>query len=114
MNGQKAFRAFAPCHSLEPDRNMTGPSLASLWGRRAGGLASFPRYSSALQSSGIVWNEAALNEWIRDPQHFIPGNDMTFDGIKDSKERADLLAFLKDATQDGHAPQQMGGMMMGA
>jgi cytochrome c len=51
--GRQDFRACAPCHSLEPDRNMTGPSLASLWGRKAGGLASFARYSDALKSSGI-------------------------------------------------------------
>lgn len=112
-HGQQAFRACAPCHSLEPDRNMTGPSLANLWGRRAGALASFPRYSPALQSARIVWNDATLNEWIRDPQRLVPGNDMTFQGIKDGKERADLVAFLKDATQSGHAPQLMGGMMMG-
>ena len=103
VHGQQAFRACAPCHSLEPDRNMTGPSLANLWGRRAGGLASFPRYSPALRSSGITWNDASLNEWIRDPQRFVPGNDMTFQGIKDGKERAGLVAFLKDATQSGHA-----------
>jgi cytochrome c len=113
LNGQQAFRACAACHSLEPDRNMTGPSLANLWGRRAGGLASFPRYSSALQSSGIVWNDATLNEWIKDPQHLVSGNDMTFQGIKDGKGRTDLVAFLKDATQPGHAPKRMGGMMMG-
>src|SRR6202165_901288 len=53
--GQRDFQACAPCHSLEPDRNMTGPSLANLWGRRAGGLSSFDRYSDALKSSGIIW-----------------------------------------------------------
>jgi len=46
--GQQDFRACAPCHSLEPDQNMTGPSLANLWGRKAGGLSSFDRYSDAL------------------------------------------------------------------
>jgi cytochrome c len=49
--GQRDFRTCAPCHSLEPDRNMTGPSLANLWGRKAGGLSSFDRYSDALKSS---------------------------------------------------------------
>src|SRR5258708_3123810 len=53
-HGQQDFRACAPCHSLEPDRNMTGPSLANLWGRKAGGLSSFERYSDALKSSGII------------------------------------------------------------
>ena len=51
---------------------MTGPSLAELWNWR-GSLASFPRYSQALQSSGIVWNDDTLDEWIKDPQHFIAG-----------------------------------------
>ncbi|WP_235885746.1 hypothetical protein [Bradyrhizobium niftali] len=51
-SGRQAFRVCAACHSLEPDRNMTGPSLAGLWGCKAGGLASFERYSDALKLSG--------------------------------------------------------------
>src|SRR6266571_2433208 len=72
--GQRAFGACAACHSLEPDRNMTGPSLAELWNRKAGTLASFHRYSQALKSSGIVWNDKTLDEWLADPQHLVPGN----------------------------------------
>jgi len=118
-NGERMYRVCAACHSLEPDRNMTGPSLADLWGRKSGGLPSFPRYSPALKSAGIIWNDDTLNEWIKDPQHFIPGNTMTFAGIKEPRQRADLLAYLKDASKPGHAPKaaqgggQMGGMMMG-
>lgn len=117
--GQQDFRACAPCHSLEPERNMTGPSLANLWGRKAGGLSSFDRYSDALKSSGIIWDDRALDGWLTDPQRMVPGNDMPFEGIKDARVRADLLAFLEDATKPG-APQQpaqqggmkdMGGMM---
>jgi cytochrome c len=117
--GERMYRACVPCHSLEPNRNMTGPSLAELWSRRAGSLPSFPRYSGPLQSSGIIWNDDTLDAWIKDPQHFIPGNTMRFAGMKDARQRADLLAFLKDATQPGRAPKtaqgsnQMGGMMMG-
>jgi cytochrome c len=118
--GERTYRACVACHSLEPNRNMTGPSLAEVWNRKSASLSSFPRYSSALQSAGIIWNEDTLNEWIKDPQHFIPGNTMTFPGMKDARQRADLLAFLKDATRPGHAPKaaqgrgnQMGGMMMG-
>jgi cytochrome c len=117
--GQPDFRACAPCHSLEPDRNMTGPSLANLWGRKAGGLSSFERYSDALKSSGIIWDDRALDGWLTDPEGMVPDNEMPFEGIKDGRVRADLLAFLKDATKPG-APQQtaqqggmkgMGGMM---
>jgi cytochrome c len=117
--GERVYRACVACHSLEPNRNMTGPSLAELWNRRSGSLASFPRYSPALKSAGILWNDDTLDQWIKDPQHFIPENTMTFPGIKDARQRADLLAFLKDATQPGHTPKTaqggspMGGMMMG-
>lgn len=117
--GQRVFGACAACHSLRPDKNMTGPSLAGVWGRRAGSLASFSRYSPALQSSKVVWTDKTLDEWIADPQQVVPGNQMTFPGIKDPRQRADLIAFLKEATkpgasvaQSGHM-QGMGGMMMG-
>jgi len=119
--GRQDFRACAPCHSLEPDRNMTGPSLANLWGRKAGGLSSFDRYSDALESSGIIWDDRALDGWLTDPQRMVPDNEMPFEGIADGRVRADLLAFLKDATKPGASPERtaqaqmkgMGGMMGG-
>jgi cytochrome c len=97
---------------------MTGPSLAGVWDRKAGTLESFSRYSPALQSANIVWNDKTLDQWITDPQHVVPGNQMTFPGIRDATQRADLLAFLKEATQRGgsQVAQQdaaMGGMMGG-
>jgi cytochrome c len=45
--GERMYRACIACHSLEPNRNMTGPSLAEVWNRKSGSLASFPRYSPA-------------------------------------------------------------------
>jgi len=115
--GQRAFGACAACHSLQPDQNMTGPSLAGLWNRKAGSLATFSRYSPALKSANIVWNDKTLDDWIEDPAHLVPGNQMTFIGIKDPRQRADLLAFLKQATQPGATVTQevgqLGGMMGG-
>jgi cytochrome c len=117
--GERVFRACAACHSLLSDRNLTGPSLAELWHRRAGGLASFRRYSPALRDSGVVWDDTTLDAWLKDPAQFIPGNAMMFPAIKDAQQRADLIAYLKEATQKGAAPSQreaqrregMGGMM---
>src|SRR5688500_3384629 len=118
--GQQVFgQACIACHSLEPEKNMTGPSLSALWGRKAGTLPSFTRYSPALKSADVVWGDETLDEWLADPQAFIPGNHMVFPGIGDADTRTDLIGFLKDATQLNAATAQgmpnMGGMMgMGA
>jgi cytochrome c len=116
--GQRVYGTCAPCHSLERDRNMTGPSLADVWNRVAGELASFQRYSAALKSSRIIWEDSTLDEWLKNPQQFIPGNQMIYPGLRNDQQRADLLAFLKEATQSGHPlstqGQGRGGMgMMG-
>src|SRR5437867_5040706 len=66
--GTRVFQACAACHSLEPKRNLTGPTLSGVLGRKAGALESFARYSEALKKSGIVWNEHALDAWIANPE----------------------------------------------
>jgi cytochrome c len=116
-NSQQLFAgACAACHSLEPNKNMTGPSLSGLWGRKAGGLPSFPRYSPAIKSADLVWEDQTLDQWIADPKSLIPNNRMIFPGLPEAQARADLMAFLKKATQPGERPAQtMQGMMgMGA
>ena len=100
--GAALFRACVACHSLKPGQNMTGPSLAGLWERKAGSLASFDRYSSALKSSETVWDDKSLDGWLKSPQSLIPQNRMIFKGIADAQQRADLIAFLKTASA-GHA-----------
>ena len=99
---------------------MTGPSLANLWARKAGSVPSFDHYSDALKSSGIIWDDRSLDAWLTDPQQMVPDNNMPFKGITDAGVRADLLAFLKDATKPGATAQTaqngtngMGGMMGG-
>jgi cytochrome c len=95
--GAALFRACVACHSLTPDRNMTGPSLAGIWERKAGSLASFDRYSPALKSSDMVWDENSLDAWLKSPQSLVPQNRMIFPGISDAQQRADLIAFMKAA-----------------
>jgi cytochrome c len=114
--GQRIFGACAACHSLQANKNMTGPSLSGVWGRKSGALESFPRYSPALKSADVVWDDQTLDAWITNPQLVIPGNEMTFPGVRDPQQRVDLLAFLKQATKPGAPPPQMpqmGGMMGG-
>ena len=92
---------------------MTGPSLAHLWGRKAGIAEGFARYSPALKSAEDVWNDETLDAWLADPKALVHGNSMTFQGIKDAKARADLIAFLESAGADGPAGQTAQGGMMG-
>src|SRR6266436_3660966 len=70
-SGAQLYRACAGCHSLVPDRNMTGPSLSGVWGRKAGTLQSFERYSPALKASVVVWDAAALDQWLKAPAELI-------------------------------------------
>lgn len=82
---------------------MTGPSLAGLWGRKAGADPGFHRYSEALKRSGIVWGESTLDKWLANPEATVPGNLMLFQGLRDERSRADLSAFLR-AVLEGKAP----------
>jgi cytochrome c len=111
--GAQVFRACAACHSLEPGQHRTGPSLADVFGRRAGTAEGFRRYSPALKEADVVWDEATLDPWIADPQAFIPGNRMVFRGLPDAKERADLIAYLAQAERQTAQAPQGGGMMGG-
>lgn len=95
--GAKIYGACAACHSLEPNMNLTGPSLAGLWGKKAASVPDFPRYSSALKAKDFVWDENTLYAWLADPSAFVRGTYMTFRGIRDDKARGDLIAFLKIA-----------------
>jgi len=114
-NGARAFRVCAACHSLEPGQHKTGPSLAGVLGRKAGAEEGFHRYSPALKGADVVWDEAALDAWIADPQAFLPGNRMVFRGLPDATMRADLIAYLAQAGREtAGAPQDgMTGMAGG-
>lgn len=103
--GESVFRSCAACHALEPGRHMTGPSLAGIWGKKAGTDPGFRRYSEALRHSAIVWNGGSLDQWLTKPQALVPGNYMTFQGLPDAQPRADLIAYLRVAASDGKASQ---------
>jgi cytochrome c len=116
QRGARVFQQCASCHSIEPGKHLTGPSLAKVWGRKAGSDATFPRYSDALERSGVAWSEETLQRWLANPQEFVPGNAMTFAGLRDAQARSDVIAYLH-AVSEGKAPaaaSPMAGGMMGA
>ena len=90
----KIFPKCAPCHTLVPGRQGLGPSLAGVYGRRAGSLSDF-RYSDAMARSGIVWNAATLDRYLTNPAAMIPGTKMTFRGLDSPADRAQVIAFLQ-------------------
>ena len=102
-NGKAVFKRCAACHSLEPNKNDDAPTLAGIFGRRA--ACEDYRYSSAMKRSNIVWDRKNLDAFLEDPQAFIPGNRMPFDGVKDKSDRDDLLEYLKQATKIPHTSQ---------
>jgi len=113
--GAQAFRACVACHSVAPGEHMTGPSLANAWSQKAGSAAGFARYSEAMKRLDAKWDERTLDKWLADPEGFLPGTTMTFQGIKDPKARRDVIAYLKSVAE-GKAPppaQAGGGGMMG-
>jgi cytochrome c len=90
--GEAVYSRCLACHALSYDR--TGPRHCGLFGRQAGTVAGF-LYSDAMKASGIVWDESTLDLFLRDPMGVVPGTAMGYAGIPDDKERADLIAWLK-------------------
>ncbi|KTR85321.1 hypothetical protein NS277_00150 [Novosphingobium barchaimii] len=88
-----AFAICAGCHSIRPGGGGSGPSLAGVWGRKAGTLPGYP-YSEALAKSGIVWDDKSLDRWLAGPIQMVPGTKMVF-GIPDQGARKDVVDYLK-------------------
>src|SRR5437016_98998 len=112
--GARAFQACMACHSIKAGEHLTGPSLADIWQHKAGTVAGFHRYSDPMKHVELVWTEETLDKWLSSPERLIPGTSMTFPGLRESKDRQDVIAYLK-AVSEGKAPgkpQQGGGMMM--
>jgi cytochrome c len=95
--GAHIYERCGACHSL--DRNRTGPRHCGLFGRKAGSVPGF-HYSKAMKQSGIVWSRETLDRFLENPRKDIPGTAMTYAGIKDAQERADVIAYLAQANGD--------------
>ncbi|XWZ92473.1 cytochrome c family protein [Azospirillum sp. B2RO_4] len=92
--GKTVFNVCKACHTIEAGGpNRVGPNLHGIVGRKAGTHDGFS-YSAAMKDSGITWDEAKLNEYLKDPKATVPGNKMAFAGVKDDAKRADLIAYL--------------------
>ena len=98
--GEELYSRCVACHALNHDR--VGPRHCGLVGRKAGSVPGFA-YSSAMKDSKLVWNEKTLERFLADPVKTVPGTTMTYAGISDAGERADLIAYLAAANCRGRS-----------
>jgi cytochrome c len=97
--GEQVFKKVcSTCHSNEAGVNKTGPSLAGVYGRKAG-TTNFPRYKG-LVGADFTWDAALLDQYLQDPKAFVTSHTqnkttaMTY-SLKDPQQRADVIAYLQ-------------------
>ena len=90
------------CHTTKEGDNRLGPSLHNIVGAKAGASSGYPTYSQGLKSSGIVWDEKTLDQFIANPDSVIPNNNMKpYKGVTDKTVRASIVEYLKANGSDG-------------
>lgn len=90
-----SFAMCSACHAVQGGSNGIGPSLAGVFGAKAGHLGDAYQYSDALKASGLVWDEATLDEWLISPSKKVPGTKMVYAGQPDPAKRKELIEYLK-------------------
>jgi cytochrome c len=100
--GEKIFAQCRACHQVGPTaRNLVGPKLNGLFGRKSGSIEGY-NYSDPNKNSGITWDETVFAEYIKNPRAKIPGTKMIYAGLKDEQRIKDLTAYLKQFDASGN------------
>jgi cytochrome c len=98
--GRRVFAQCRSCHVIEAGApNRVGPNLHGVFGREIGTAPGFT-YSQPVQDADFVWDAAQLDHWLQNPQTFLPGNRMAFAGVRDERQRRDLIAYLMVETSE--------------
>jgi cytochrome c len=92
--GKTAFKKCALCHTTEAGKNKIGPSLFGVIGRKSASLENY-NYSEAMKKFDNTWDAQTLDTYLTDPRATVPNTKMIFPGIKDEKERQDIIAYLE-------------------
>lgn len=96
--GKRTFKLCQSCHTLtDGGQNLVGPNLYGVFGREIGAVEGFT-YSKAVQDSDIVWTPEILAEWLESPRNFLPGNKMSFAGVRKPEDRTAVIAYIMAET----------------
>jgi cytochrome c len=94
-NGAKLFKKCAACHTVDKGGpNRVGPNLWNTMGAPKAHVAGFA-YSDGMKGKGGAWSYEDMNHWLYNPKEFVPGTKMNFAGLKNVKDRADLIMYLR-------------------
>ena len=94
--GAKVFKKCAACHSIaEGGKNKIGPALWGVLGRQAGSLPDY-KYSKAMASHGKKWSFEEMNGFLIKPKDWIKGTKMSYAGLKSEKERAAVILYMNE------------------
>ena len=103
VKGEQVFNKCAACHNANKGGgNQLGPNLWDVLGEPIGQGKGFA-FSAALSGKGGNWDWHSLNEWLTSPKAFAPGTKMTFAGLSNPQDRANVIAFL-NAHSDAPKP----------
>jgi cytochrome c len=97
--GKKVYRKCKACHTLEDGgRHRVGPNLYGVMGAKIAAKDGFA-YSKAFKASSLVWSDENIDAYLAKPKDFIPGNRMTFVGLKKEDDRKAVIAYLHSTTK---------------
>jgi cytochrome c len=92
--GEAVFKKCAACHTIaQGGANGIGPNLWASMGKPHGHVAGFA-YSDALKSIPGNWDWEGMDKWLANPKKYAPGTKMTFAGLGNPEERANLILYL--------------------
>lgn len=96
--GATEFARCRSCHTITKEgANGTGPNLFGVFGRHVAAHPDYD-YSDALEEEDFIWDAEKLDHWLTEPREFVPGNKMSFRGLRDEEDRINLIAFLMAET----------------
>ena len=96
--GAILYKRCRACHTLgQGERNKVGPNLWGVFGATAGAREDF-NYSAAMKASEIVWTEETVSEYLEKPSAYIPGNRMSYAGLRQEEDRMALIEYLRAET----------------